>query len=267
LTRSTPAEWNASIYHQISNPLVDWGAQVLSSLQLQGDETAIDGGCGTGRLTAQLLERLPEGSVIAVDRSANMLTEAAAYLKPRFGNRVRFIRADLQLLSRDLLGETVDLIFSTATFHWIPDHPRLFTRLYMLLKPGGMLLAQCGGGPNLRSLLQRTAKIMSEEPYPGFFGGWTGPWCFADDLITNRRLEDAGFVDVETSLVSAPVRMAGADEYRTYIANVIFGEHLIRLPEPLRDPFVERHVELARGDSPSWTLDYWRLNMRGRRPS
>ena len=41
--------------------------------------------------------------------------------------------------------EPVDAILSTATFHWIADHERLFARLHAALRPGGRFVAQCGG--------------------------------------------------------------------------------------------------------------------------
>jgi trans-aconitate 2-methyltransferase len=117
------AEWDASSYHQVAHPQVTWGQRVLARLQLRGDERVMDAGCGTGRLTAELLERLPNGHVLAVDVSANMLDVAREHLAPRFGERVSFLRADLQTLT---LPEPVDAIFSTAALHWVPDHPTLF---------------------------------------------------------------------------------------------------------------------------------------------
>ena len=132
-SRGCLTEWEAGTYHRVSTPQVNWGRTVLARLPLTGTETVVDAGCGTGRLTAELLERVPNGHVIAVDRSANMLAEAEAHLAPRFGDRVSFHLADVQDLS---LPEPVDAIFSTATFHWVPDHPRLFRALYCLPEAG-----------------------------------------------------------------------------------------------------------------------------------
>jgi trans-aconitate 2-methyltransferase len=91
--RELPAGWNAAVYHQISRPQVTWGGRVLERLPFAGGETVVDAGCGTGRLTADLLKSLPHGHVIAVDRPANMLAKAAAYLVPRFGDRVSFLHS------------------------------------------------------------------------------------------------------------------------------------------------------------------------------
>jgi trans-aconitate methyltransferase len=93
----------------------------LKHLKLPGDELVLVAGCGTGRLTAELLKRLPEGRVIAVDHSENMLRAASEYLSPRFGDRLMFVRADLQSLRME---ERVDGIFTCS----VPVSPGVFSR-------------------------------------------------------------------------------------------------------------------------------------------
>ncbi len=261
---SRTAEWDATAYFRLSNPHVVWGQPVLDRLPLKGDETVLDAGCGAGRVTADLLERLPNGRVIALDISANMLTEARQQLQPRFGDRVTFVQSDLQEFS---LAQPVDAIFSTAALHWVLDHPRLFECLFNALKPGGRLVAQCGGGPNIANVLERAAVLMRTNPFEPDFRGWTGPWEFASAEVTEDRLRDAGFVDIETSLEPKPTQMPDADEYRSYIATVVFGSHLDRLPdEELRQSFVQTLTDQAASDDPPFMLDYWRLNLTCRTP-
>jgi trans-aconitate methyltransferase len=267
MSRTDATEWNAAVYHRVSDPHITWGGRALAMLAVRGDEAAIDCGCGTGRLTAELLERLPEGRVTAIDRSANMLEAAREYLTPRFGDRVSFLQADLQMFDRAALDGRVDLIFSTATFHWILDHPRLFANLYGLLLPGGWLVAQCGGGPNLARLISRSDALQAEPDFAPCFGDWPGPWEFADDVTTADRLRAAGFDEVETNLEYMPAVMESADAYREFLTNVIFGSHLARIPEQsLRERYVERLTEQAAADPTPFELDYWRLNLRARRP-
>lgn len=258
------SEWDAASYHRLSAPQFSWGRLVLERLSLRGDETVMDAGCGTGRLTAMLLERLPRGRVAAVDLSQNMLEEARAHLGPRFGGQVRFVRADLAGLP---FGESFDGIFSTAAFHWVPDHPRLFRSLYGSLKPGGWLVAQCGGGPNIARLMRRASVLMATEPYASYFSGWKDSKVFADDLTTAERLRAAGFADVETGLEPAPTVLSSADEFREFLTTVNMHSHLARLPEArLRRRFVEGLTEQAAADDPPYSLDYCRLNIRALRP-
>ena len=259
----SPAEWDADSYHRVADPQIVWGRRVLARLQLQGNETVLDAGCGTGRVTSVLLERLPQGRVIAVDRSAEMIREATKHLAPLYGDRVSFLRADLEEL---VLPQRVNAIFSNATFHWILDHLRLFNRLRTVLQPGGRLVAQCGGGPNLDRLLRRVDALIAGPDFAPYFAGWEGPWEFADDVTTAERLRQAGFDDIWTSLEEAPTTLADAATYREFLSTVVLRAHLARLDDRRRDAFLEDLTEQAAADDPPFTLDYWRLNLAGRRP-
>jgi trans-aconitate 2-methyltransferase len=262
---SRTAEWDATAYYRLSNPHVAWGQPVLDRLPLRGDETVLDAGCGAGRVTEDLLKRLPRGRVIALDISANMLSEARERLAPIGGDRVSFIRADLQDFE---LSEQVDAIFSTAAFHWVHDHPKLFAVLFRALRPGGHLVVQCGGGPNIAALLARADELMRSDPYAGYFEGWSGPWEFAGAAETAERLGTAGFIDVDTSIEPKPTPMPDASEYRDYLEHVIFGSHLERIPDAgLREHFLDTLTGQAAADDPPFFLDYWRLNMSARRPA
>lgn len=260
---STLREWNATSYHLVANPHVDWGKAVLERLPLRGDETVIDAGCGTGRLTELLLERLPEGRVIAVDQSANMLERARQHLRPRFGDRVSFAQHDLVDLPHEQIA---DAIFSTATFHWIPDHPHLFATLFRVLKPGGWLIAQCGGARNVQTINNRAMRILGDAPFAEHIGDWKGPWNFADAPETEARLTGAGFTGADAHIIEAPVVLGGGAEYREFLETVVLGSHLMRLPNSsLRRTFLDRMVAGGAADDPPWSLPYTRLNLQGQR--
>lgn len=258
----SPHEWNATSYHQVASPQTAWGERVLARLTLAGDERVIDAGCGSGRLTAALAARLPHGHVVALDRSANMLTVARTNLRPTFAARVSFVRAALPAMP---CRGWADVVFSTATFHWIGDHPALFANLLTALAPGGRLHAQCGGGPNIEQARALAARVMRQPAYWPHFVGWDGPWLYAGAEETAGRLAAAGFIDVHTDLEEATTRLATADDYRTFVATVIFHPHLARLPEARRGPFLDEVTALAAATSPPFTLDYWRLNMTARK--
>ena len=159
-----PADWDAGRYHQVARPHAAWGATVLDRLRLTGDERVLDAGCGSGRVTAQLLERLPRGHVIAADQSPAMLAEARKTLATWAAEqRVTFVEADLLDIDH-ALDQPVDVIFSTAVFHWIADHPRLFAALRGVLRPGGYLVAQCGGAGNLANFMRATDLVAAQAP-------------------------------------------------------------------------------------------------------
>jgi trans-aconitate 2-methyltransferase len=259
------AEWNARAYNRLNNPMQTWGEAVVGRLTLRGDETALDLGCGSGRLTEFLARRLPHGRVIAIDRSANMLAAAREHLEPEFGARVEYLQASLDELD---LREVADLAFSNAAFHWIRDHPRLLRGIFTAMKPGGWLVAQCGAGPNIARVRERAGRLMASEVYRDYFDGWPGPWEFAYPDVMAERLDAAGFVDVETSMFAGPFELATFEETRDFFENVILGTHLARIPDPeLRAAFVQSMTEQSAADDPPYQMDYWRLNLRARRPT
>ena len=180
-------------YDRVADPMTRWGEAVLDRLPLAGDERVLDAGCGSGRVTELLAGRLPRGRVVALDGSPAMV-EAARQRLARFGDRIEYVVADL---GQPLPIEPVDAILSTATFHWVPDHDALFRNLAAVLRPGGRLVAQCGGVGNIASI-QRVLATIGD--------GWLGDVYFATPLDTVRRLEAAGFVDPEVWLTDEPTR-------------------------------------------------------------
>ena len=258
------AEWNAQAYDRLANPMQSWGEIVLGRMELRGDETALDLGCGSGRLTAHLLRRLPRGRVIAIDRSANMLDAAREHLEPLFPGQTEYVQRSLELIDFDGVA---DLAFSNAALHWVPDHPRLFAAIFRALKPGGSLVAQCGGGPNILRVRQRAQVLMDAEPLRPSFEGWPGPWEFASEETTQLRLKAVGFTDIETNIFDVPVVQTTYDRCRDYLQNVILGTHLDRIPrQEWRDQFLDRLAEQFTADDPPCVFDYWRLNIKARKP-
>ena len=262
-------EWNASVYHRVSDPQFDWGMKVLNRLELRGDETVLDAGCGTGRLTAELLRRLPRGRVVALDVSRNMLQTAEANLRTEYGERVSFLSADVGTLvgeHPELIG-SFDGIFSTATFHWVLDHGRLFENLFRALRPGGWVHAQCGGAKNLARLLQRFDELTNRQELRPFLAAAPSPWTYASDVETAARLSRAGFTDAQTSMEPAPAIFDNADAFREFVESVILRSYLPLIPkEKLRRTLMDELTALAANDSPPFELDYWRLNLHATRP-
>ena len=248
-------DWNADVYHRVSGPQVAMAAAVLDRLKLRGDETVLDAGCGTGRVTRLLLERLPHGRVIAVDASAEMVARAREELAGLPADVRQADLAELVLAA----GESVDAVFSNATFHWVPDHDALFAALAAALRPGGRMSVQCGGAGNVAGVHAAALQAAADSGLGHRFAGWPGPWNFAGPEQTEARLLAAGFTDASCWLQAWPVT---PDEPRAYLETVCLGPHLERLADDERERFLDA-VMVRLGERP--LLDYVRLNIVARR--
>jgi trans-aconitate 2-methyltransferase len=241
-------DWDGATYDRVSATMEEMGREVLARLELSGDETVLDAGCGSGRVTDALTARLPRGHVIAVDESSSMIQAARERLGPD---------ADLRLM--DLLEleleQPVDAILSTATFHWIADHDRLFSRLRGALAPGGRLVAQCGGEGNIEILRGRASVLAAREPYAEHFEGWRAPWNYAGPEQTRERLLAAGFSSAECWLTPMP---AQPEDPREYLRTIVLGAAVQRLPEDLREPYMD---DVMRELGTPVVIDYVRLNI------
>lgn len=246
--------WDAASYDRVGSPMTEMAAAVLDRIEFRGDESVLDAGCGTGQVSELLLDLVPSGRVLAVDADVDMVGLAAQRLQ----GRAAVQQADLLELE---LEAPVDVIVSTATFHWVLDHDQLFASLFDALRPGGRLVAQCGGEGNIAKLRGVADEVADEADFQPHFAGWTAPWYYAGADQTAERLRAAGFTDVRTWLQPWPVEPEDPD---AYMATVTLGAQVQHLPEELRDRYVE--AVLARLEEPV-TVDYVRLNIDARRPA
>ena len=230
-----------------------WGAAVLDRLALRGDETVLDAGAGSGRVTEMLLERVPNGRVVALDAAASMLTEARRRLA-RFGDQVRFVEGDLLELSPAGLGTDapVDAVLSTATFHWVLDHDRLFANLAAVMRPGSVLAAQCGAAGNIAGLIEAVRSTGTDR---------AGRWLYATPQDTRARLERAGFDDVEVWTHPEPTRLERGEELETYLETVCLRTHVEGMSSGERQAFLAAVAQAM----PEPVIDYVRLNISARR--
>jgi trans-aconitate 2-methyltransferase len=149
------------------------------------------------------------------------------------------------------LSEPVDLVFSTAVFHWIPDHDRLFERMHAALRPGGRLIAQCGGEGNIARVRAALDAVRDDFPLDGI----DRVWNFQSAEATAERLERIGFTGVRCWLEPKDVRPPDLPAYLRTVALAAFTD-AVPDPDALLDAVVG-HL----GD----TVDYVRLNIEATR--
>lgn len=245
-----PREWDAKTYDSLPLPHLGWGRRTLGRLPLRGDERVLDAGCGTGRDTEGLLERLPAGSVVALDGSARMLEQLRERLAGRL-ERVEAVRADL---TRPLPFEgEVDAVFSVAAFHWIDDHAALFASLASRMRPGARLVAECGGRGNIAGVREAVAAVR---------GTTLAGWEFAGPPETGQRLAAAGFTGVEVTLRPDPARLEPGAQLESFLATVVLGAELDAMPADEHEPFVKAVADAL----PEPVIDYVRLEISAVRP-
>lgn len=240
-----PRDWDAATYDRIADPQLRWGTAVLERLELDGAETVMDAGCGSGRVTELVAERFPNARIVALDGSASMIEQARGRLE-RFGDRVTFVLADL--MEPLPMDEPVEAIFSTATFHWVPDHDALFANLAGAMRPGARLVAQCGGAGNLTSVVRVLEDLGADT-----FGGKV----FATPEETQARLRRAGFEDVECWLHTEPTPFESLDALETFLRTVVLRDHVHGMSDNEAAAFT--HAVASR--LPGIELDYVRLNI------
>lgn len=243
-------EWDATTYDSLPLPHLRWGRRTLGRLPLSGDETVLEAGCGTGRDTEALLDALPRGRVVAIDGSARMLERLRERLAGRL-DRVEAIQADLTAPPLPVRAPA-DAAFSVATFHWIHDHDTLFANIARALRPGARFVADCGGRGNVAAVSAAVADVLGEPP---------ATWNFAGPDETRERLVRAGFTDVDVALVPDPARLEPGEQFHSYLATVVLGAQLDRIPPAGHEGFVEAVASRLREP----VVDYVRLEFSARR--
>lgn len=244
MTERTPlVRWDAPTYDAVSDAQFGWGSAALDRLPLSGDEVVLDAGCGSGRVTDLLAARLPRGRAIGLDASTGMAEMARA----RLGDRAPVLVADLGR-PLPLRRACVDAVFSTAAFHWVRDQVALYANLAYVIRPGGRLVAQCGGKGNIVSILE-AVRAAGGEPLE--------PWVFLDPTEARELLASSRFVDVETWLHPEPTAFETSEALTSFLSTCVLNPWLDRLPEEEREGFARAVVDQL----PALEADYARLNI------
>jgi trans-aconitate 2-methyltransferase len=243
-------EWDARSYDALPLPHEHWGATAIAQLRLNGNESVLDLGCGTGRDAERLLSLLPHGHVVAIDGSQRMLSELRRRLADDL-SRVTVVQADLRQPLH--LAQRVDAAVSVATLHWLPDHAAVFRNIAAVLRPGGQFIAECGGFGNIETFRTALREVCGDD------GGEI--WNFADVHETTQHLQEAGFTDVAVRLVPDPARLERGEQLEAFIATVMLGAQLRDMSSEDRRPLVHDVAQSL----PEPVIDYVRLQISAMR--
>jgi trans-aconitate 2-methyltransferase len=260
-----PFLWDAGGYDKVTKNLEEWGTTVIKSRKWSGNETVLDAGCGSGKVT-KVISLFTRGKIYAVDNDSNMIQKAKENLQGI--ENITVMHFDLLTLDSNTIPVKFDVIFSNAVLHWIHDHYKVFQNFYYMLRntsdERGQLLIQCGGYGNLENTISVFDKVKDLPTFKSYFSNWKSPWNFAKPDNTESLLRELGYRNVKAYLFNAPVSFNDRESYLTYLKSVVLGPYLKQLPSnELKEEFLReigRQIEKTYSKM-KWNLDYIRLNI------
>jgi trans-aconitate 2-methyltransferase len=244
-------DWDARDYAAHSCAQLGWARELIDKLRLRGDEDVLDIGCGDGRATALIAERLPEGSVLGIDNSASMIALAEEQFPPPPSaspagpsasrsacSNMRFRQMDAVRLE---LPRSFDVAFSNAALHWVEDHEAMLRGVHACLRPGGRLLFQMGGRGNAADVRAVVDESVARSHWRGYFEDFPSPYYFYGPDDYEAWLPRAGFRVAHAELIAKDMRHAGRVALVSWLRTTWF-PYSDRLPPDLRETFL---AELA----------------------
>ncbi len=265
--------WDAETYEKIGTPMRGWAQQVIEDLALRGDETVLDAGCGSGSVTLDLWKKLPRGKIYAVDGSPQMIEKLKRTLAERGIKNIVAVQSDLTKLQ---LTEQVDVVFSNAVFHWIPDDDGLFGSLARATKHDGRLRAQCGGAANIKRLMSATRAVEARKPYAEHLRGRVETRKYRTNSQAREALQRNGWRDVRADTFASPVTFGDTDSAVLYLRTIILQQQAAALdlaakassepgqpqPQSLSDRFLREVIaEVEKRHGSPFVADYVRLDL------
>jgi trans-aconitate 2-methyltransferase len=254
-----PYEFDAKRYEQASAHQQHWGQRLIGELHLAGHEHILDLGCGDGRLTAQLAERVPQGHALGIDASQNMIDQA----------RRNHARANLEFRLMDInemdFVDEFEVTFSNATLHWIKDHQRLLASVHRALRAGGLLRFNFAGQGNCVHLFEVVRRTMREASFARTFQGFEWPWFMPSVNEYERLAGGFGFAETKIWQENADTVFPSEDALAGWIDQPSLVPFLACLHGPdrqrFRDIVVDRMLECTRQEDGTYIEVFQRINV------
>jgi trans-aconitate 2-methyltransferase len=231
-------KWDPADYQKSSSAQYNWAMALIAGLKLEEDESILDIGCGDGRITAHLAGLVPNGSVLGIDLSPEMIRFAADKYPPAEHSNLSFRVGDASHLH---FSEEFDLVVSFACLHWVKDHLPVLKAVRQSLVPGGRFLMQCGGRGNAARILDLTADVTASPSWKEYFTGFSFPYHFYGPEEYRVWLAEAGLRSHRVGLVPKDMIHQGQAGLESIVRNTWL-PYLERLPDHLRDEFVKEIV-------------------------
>ena len=226
--------WNAEEYRTSSSNQKKWALELLSKLDLKGNERVLDIGCGDGEITATIAQRVPRGFAVGIDSSKEMIDLATRRFSSEHHPNVAFIVKDATALD---FPEEFDAVFSNACLHWVIDHQPVLAGVRRCLKPSGRVLLQMGGKGNAATVLEAIDCVLKTSRWAKHFDGFVFPYAFHGPDDYRPWLGALGFSISRIELLTKDMVHGGSDGFAAWLRTTWL-PYTERVPESLREEFL-----------------------------
>ena len=243
------SEWNAVLYDDKHNFVAEYGKGLLEFIPKNKNQSILDLGCGTGKLTSQLIDFA--GTVIGVDSSENMIERA----KKQYSN-IKFMVCDALNLPFE---KQFDVVFSNAVFHWISNHNALLKQIHKVLKPNGLLICEFGANGNIATIENAFMSVCKDAGY-----SYTPKFNFPIKEHFANLLENNSFIIDKIYNYERPTPLKDNEKGLSNWIKQFFSSDLGLMSEKKQYEVIEKVEDLTRKslwDGNKWIADYRRLRV------
>ena len=227
--------WNPRDYAQHSRGQEMWARELLTQIDLRPDDSVLDVGCGDGRITVAIAASVPEGRIVGVDVSGEMIAHASAQHCHPTTNNLRFAQADAASLPFD---SEFSVVFSNAVLHWVQDQRAAVRGIARALRPGGRFIAQCGGQGNVAAVIATFERVAASPRWRAICSPGEIPYRFHAAESYRRWLEEAGMEVQECRLIPKDMVHENAGAFLGWLRTA-WHPYTAGVPLELRDAFLE----------------------------
>ena len=227
-------DWDPAEYKKHSGQQQVWARELIAKLNLKGRERVLDLGCGDGKVTVEIASRLPEGSVLGIDLSAEMVSFAQKNFPAPDHPNLAFQQGDAASLD---LEADFDLVFSNAALHWVMDHGPVLQGIARALKPGGWALLQMGGKGNAAQIVEVMEQVTAGDQWREYFSGMKMPYGFHGPEEYRPWLAQAGLVSRRLELIPKIMEFKGEEGLKGWMRTTWL-PYISRVPEERKEDLI-----------------------------
>lgn len=236
-------KWNPEDYQQHSSAQEFIAEGVISGLKIEGNECILDIGCGDGKITSKLASLIPQGQVLGIDSSKEMIDFSRKKFPLSSYSNLKFENLDVLDLKFE---SSFDLVTSFACLHWVKDHLAVLKNVKRSLKPGGKLLFQCAGRRTNDDLAASGRDVIRSDKWKKYFRGFSNPYGNYGPEEYHVWLTLAGLEELRVELTIKEMILPGRAGLEGFIRTTWL-PITEQVPEELRPQLIweisERHLK------------------------